>query len=55
MINFFNELGYLCFGIGKNRVNLISEVNDETTETNYAFVHNKKHKDILDKLKNLKW
>ena len=55
MIKFFNEMGYLCFGISKKGVNLTLEVNDQTIETNYAFVHKNKHKDILNKLKNLKW
>ena len=37
------------------RLNLITNVNDQTIETNYIFVHQTKHSNIIDKFKNLKW
>ena len=55
VINFFKELGYVCYGIGSQRLNLITNVNDQTIETNYIFVHQTKHSNIIDKFKNLKW
>jgi FkbM family methyltransferase len=55
MINFFNKLGYVCFGIGKGETNLVKEVFEESVETNYVFLHTEAHHKIIDKLKYLKW
>ena len=55
MITFFNKLGYLCFGIGENKVRHMEEVTEDTVETNYVFLHSNAHVEILNKLKSLKW
>lgn len=43
MITFFVELGYQCFAVGENGVRMITEVTDETPETNYTFLHTERH------------
>ena len=53
MINYFKELGYLCYGIGNDGVKLIYKVDNKTIETNYIFVHEKKHSTIINKLQNM--
>ena len=55
MINFFDKLGYLCFGIGKHSVCHIEKVTENTVETNYVFLHCNEHIKIINKLKSLKW
>jgi FkbM family methyltransferase len=47
MITFFAELGYLCFAVGDNGVRIITEVTDETQETNYAFLHTERHGETI--------
>ena len=52
MLSFLSELGYVCFGIGESGPRYIDVVNDETVETNYAFVHREAHSDLIDKLES---
>ena len=55
MINFFNKLGYLCYGIGNSKIRLVQNVTEDTVETNYAFLHDEAHFEVINKLKNLKF
>ncbi|XZG69405.1 FkbM family methyltransferase [Chitinibacteraceae bacterium HSL-7] len=50
MIAFFHELGYVCYGVGEQGVRRVEFVNDETVETNYAFVHEVHHAHLIDAL-----
>jgi FkbM family methyltransferase len=55
MLAFFAELGYQCFAVGDAGVRRITEVTDETPETNYAFLHGQKHADTIQALATLAW
>jgi len=50
MIEFFRNLDYVCFAVGPAGVRKINEINDETIETNYAFVHTRHHGSLIDDL-----
>lgn len=50
MITFFAELGYICFAVGHNGVRIITEVTDETPETNYAFLHAERHGETIKRM-----
>lgn len=50
VLDYFAELGYVCFAIGRNGVRRLQEVTDETLETNYAFLHAKEHADLASLL-----
>jgi FkbM family methyltransferase len=50
MLRFFSGLGYLCFAVGVCGVRQITQVEDETIETNYAFVHEHAHLQSIEKL-----
>lgn len=52
MLLFFSELGYVCFAIGESGVRYIDVISDETLETNYAFVHQEAHSELIYKLEN---
>jgi FkbM family methyltransferase len=47
MIRYFAELGYRCVAIGSGTARSITEVTDETPETNYAFLHGEAHSSRL--------
>lgn len=55
MINFFSNLGYICYGIGTKKIVKIETVNHKNKETNYVFLHSKKHLKTIQKLKKLRW
>ncbi len=44
IINFMANLDYTCYIIIHNKLQIISEINDETTATNFIFLHNINHK-----------
>jgi FkbM family methyltransferase len=50
MLAFFAALGYQCLAVGEAGVNSIVEVTDDTTETNYAFLHGERHADLIQRL-----
>lgn len=50
MLAFFATLGYQCFAVGETGVRPLSEVTDDTPETNYAFLHADKHADTIRQL-----
>jgi len=54
MLEYFRTLGYCCYAIGLAAVRRIEEVNDETPETNYAFVHAEAHTAAIKALERLK-
>src|SRR3546814_19473727 len=43
VLAYFNELGYCCFAVGIKGARLISEVTEDTVETNYVFLHCQAH------------
>ncbi len=49
-IRYFAELGYRCLAVGTAGVRLITEVNDETVETNYVFLHEHAHTRLLSSM-----
>ena len=53
MLTFFAELGYQCFAVGGAGVRRITEVADDTPETNYAFLHGQKHAGTIQRLTTL--
>lgn len=50
MLAFFAELGYQCFAVGESGVRGLTEVTDDTPETNYAFLHHQKHASTIQRL-----
>lgn len=50
MLKYFDALGYRCFAVGARGSRAIDSVTDETTETNYAFVHRTAHADLIAQL-----
>ena len=53
MLAYFTVLGYECFAVGRSGVRRINTVTDETSETNYAFIHRVKHAELSRKLEAL--
>lgn len=50
IIRLFSDMNYRCFVIRGDGLQEFFEVNEETVETNYFFLHAEKHKDIINKL-----
>jgi hypothetical protein len=50
MLQYFFEMGYQCFAVGDGGVRPITNVTEETPETNYAFLHAHKHAKTISKL-----
>ena len=52
IIDLLKGAGYSCYAIQENALSLISQVTDDTIETNFLFLDENKerHKNILDKL-----
>jgi FkbM family methyltransferase len=50
MLHFFREIGYLSFGIDENGAHRVESVNDETSATNFVFLHASSHKALIDQL-----
>jgi FkbM family methyltransferase len=44
IIQLFKEVGYACFTIEGNHLERFTEVNENTLETNYFFLHEEKHR-----------
>lgn len=53
MLSYFTELEYECFAVSQSGVRRIDAVTDETSETNYAFIHRIKHAELGRKLEAL--
>jgi FkbM family methyltransferase len=47
IIEFLQTLGYRCFIIKENRLEEFHSMNDQTVETNFIFLHNEKHQEII--------
>lgn len=47
IIKLFHTINYKCFVINHNKLQEIKCVNEDTVETNYFFLHNDKHKNII--------
>lgn len=54
VLAFFRQLGYRCYAVGAAGVRRIHEVDDETPETNYAFLHAEVHRTSITALEALK-
>jgi hypothetical protein len=50
MLAYFKKLGYSCFAVGEKGTHLITEVTEETVETNYVFLHFEVHVTLIDAL-----
>lgn len=48
IINLFQEIGYRCFVVKKNKLSSIEIVDDDTIETNYFFLHKEKHQHLIN-------
>ena len=48
IIRMFNEIGYKCFTIKQNSLKEILTMDDDTLETNFFFLHQVKHADIIN-------
>lgn len=53
MINFFAGLGYFCFAVSTAGIRRLAVVNDDTVETNYAFLHAEAHAKLIANLGHL--
>jgi FkbM family methyltransferase len=49
IISFFHSLGYSCFITKEGQLKSFESVNENTQETNYFFLHNKKHASKIEK------
>jgi len=47
VLNLLAGFGYQCWAVGQESLRLISEVTDNTVETNYAFLHREAHRDTI--------
>lgn len=47
MLNFFTQQGYQCFAVGEHGSRHITQITEDTPETNYAFLHRQKHAHIM--------
>jgi len=54
MLTYFFEFGYRCYAVGSSGLRRLDHVTDETTETNYAFLHEKAHVSAIQALEALK-
>ena len=43
IIGLFKDLGYSCFSLNEGKLELFDLVTEDTTETNFFFLHNEKH------------
>ncbi len=50
LINFLKDLGYDCFVAKGRRLKKITEINQETKETNFFFLHRQKHQKEIARL-----
>lgn len=50
IIKILSEIGYNCYFVQKCALIKIKEINQKTTATNFYFLHNKKHKNLLCKI-----
>jgi FkbM family methyltransferase len=49
IIEIFNKINYNCFVVKENRLEIIKEMNEETVETNFFFLHKEKHSEQISK------
>lgn len=47
VIAMFNGMGYRCFIVSDSHLTEICKVTDETVETNFFFLHSKKHRNLI--------
>lgn len=50
MIGFFAALGYVCIAVGSEGCRRLERVDEDTVETNYAFLHATQHRAQLERL-----
>lgn len=50
IITLFSSLGYRCFYVDSTTLKELTEMTDETVETNFFFLHSKKHQQLIEKL-----
>ena len=47
IIGLFRDIGYACYTVNGGYLNKLNFVTDSTVETNYFFLHDEKHKEIV--------
>jgi FkbM family methyltransferase len=50
IINYFFQFGYNCCVAHKGKLKIVNKVDDKTIETNFFFLHEKKHSHIINEL-----
>lgn len=50
IIYLFSELGYLCFAYVGTELKKFDQIEEDTIPTNYFFLHNDKHKEVINNL-----
>ena len=50
IISFFSEIGYDCFYSQNGKLKSITRITDDTTETNFFFLYQPKHIELINKL-----
>lgn len=53
LIGYLGTLGYRCFAVGAGTVRTLTEVTEETPETNYAFLHRERHAGLIGAMEQL--
>ncbi|HEY4797597.1 MAG TPA: FkbM family methyltransferase [Bacteroidia bacterium] len=49
IIKLLSSLKYSCFSLAKDRLQPLSEITEETVETNFFFLHKEKHNELIKK------
>ena len=50
VIDFFKQINYKCFVASDKYLKCVESINEDTVETNYFFLHEEKHNDLINKL-----
>jgi FkbM family methyltransferase len=48
IINFFSQFGYKCFVVNKGKLKTVDKVDEQTLETNFFFLNENKHSQIIN-------
>lgn len=48
IINYFSQFGYKCFIANKGKLKIVDKVDDQTIETNFFFLHESKHSNVIN-------
>ena len=48
IINYFIQFGYNCFTANEGKLKIVDKVDDQTIETNFFFLHESKHSNVIN-------